>query len=325
MSCNVCGNFLNNSKYVVKEMMFGFQDEFGYFECSKCGCLQIVSVPDNLEKYYPSIYYSFKKPNTGRSKLRQFVSEKQMTNALTGNSKLIGGTLNRILPIFREWLLREGLLGLRLTKQSRILDVGCGGGDLISTLADAGFQNVLGIDAYVKADIIYDNGVRVRKTVLEDVSGEYDLVVFNHSFEHMTEQLESLKSVNSLLAKNGVCLLNMPTVSSYAWKHFRENWVQLDAPRHCCIHSQNSIRTLAQKASFEVSKVIYNSWSFQFWGSIQYQKGIYLHSAESYSVNPSKSMFSGRQISDFEKRAREMNFIEQGDAAAFYLRRISSD
>lgn len=320
MSCLVCGKVHNNSKYIVDEMMFGFRDKFEYFQCSQCGCLQILNVPNNLAKYYPPEYYSLKTSKSG-SKLRQFLRRRLRAYALTGNSELIGGALFWVMPSHREGLRKEGLLDLQLTKQSQILDVGCGCGNLLFLLAEAGFKNVLGIDPFVESDIVYSNGAVVRKAALEDVSGEYDLIMFQHSFEHMPNQLEALQCVNRLLAKHGVCLLNMPTVSSYAWKYYRENWVQLDAPRHLSIHSQDSIRMLASKAGFEVSKVVYNSGSFQFWGSIQCQKGIPLCSDESYSVNPSKSMFSHKQILEFERRAKELNLMGQGDAAAFYLKR----
>lgn len=31
-------------------------DEFDYFECSNCGCLQIKEIPENIGKYYPDNY-----------------------------------------------------------------------------------------------------------------------------------------------------------------------------------------------------------------------------------------------------------------------------
>ena len=317
--CSVCGNIHNNSKYAVSEMMFGFRDEFEYLECSKCGCLQIINVPLSLAKYYPSEYYSFKMPESNGSKLRRFFLGRQTAQFLNGN-KLVSRMVCWLMPLSCEYFRVRGLLDIKLSKKSRILDVGCGSGDLLFFLAEAGFRNPLGIDAYVESDIIYGNGDKVRKATLQDISGEYDLIMFQHSFEHMPNQLETLHRVNHLLAKNGVCLLNMPTVSSYAWKHYKENWVQLDAPRHLFIHSQDSIRMLACKAGFEVSKVVYNSLSFQFWGSIQYQNDIPLKSNESYGANPSKSMFSRTQIIEFQRQAKELNTIGQGDAAAFYLK-----
>lgn len=303
-------------------MMFGFRDEFEYLECSKCGCLQIVNVPPNLVKYYPLEYYSFKKPNG--SKFPLFLRGKQAAQFLTGN-RLVSRMLCWLMPLSCERFHDLGLLDIELTKKSRILDVGCGSGGLIFLLAEAGFKDPLGIDAYVESDINYGNGAKVRRAILQDVSGECDLIMFQHSFEHMPSQLETLQCVNHLLAKTGVCLLNMPIVSSYAWKHYKEKWFNLDAPRHLCIHSQDSIRMLASKAGFEVSKVVYNSWSRQFWGSIQYQNNIPLNSNESYSVNPSKSMFSHSQILEFQRQAKELNIMKQGDAAAFYLKHIVHD
>jgi hypothetical protein len=40
-------------------MQLGLREEFEYFECSKCGCLQIEEVPLDLSKYYPDNYYSY--------------------------------------------------------------------------------------------------------------------------------------------------------------------------------------------------------------------------------------------------------------------------
>ena len=50
MKCITCQNELNNDKfYFVKEMMYGYRDEFKYYHCSKCGCLQINNIPEDLE------------------------------------------------------------------------------------------------------------------------------------------------------------------------------------------------------------------------------------------------------------------------------------
>ncbi len=58
--CEICNNSTGNKSYVVREMMFGFRDEFEYFECAECRCLQIKDIPVNISKYYPEEYYSFK-------------------------------------------------------------------------------------------------------------------------------------------------------------------------------------------------------------------------------------------------------------------------
>lgn len=57
--CRICEEEYENKLYIAREMMFGFLDEFVYFQCSNCGCLQIYDIPPNFSKYYPPEYYSF--------------------------------------------------------------------------------------------------------------------------------------------------------------------------------------------------------------------------------------------------------------------------
>lgn len=60
--CKICGAEANNKVYHVKEMYFGTGEEFAYFECEQCQCMQIVAIPDNLGDYYGKEYYSFSTP-----------------------------------------------------------------------------------------------------------------------------------------------------------------------------------------------------------------------------------------------------------------------
>ena len=76
---------------------------------------------------------------------------------------------------------------------------------------------------------------------------------------------------------------------------------------------------LTKKASLSLEKTIYDSTAFQFWGSEQYLKDIALRDENSYAENPKKSIFSKKQITDFEKKARELNKNKQGDSCAFII------
>ena len=58
--CGICGQEGEFQSYLVREMMQGTKDEFEYFVCPHCGCLQITKVPDDLERYYGKNYYSMK-------------------------------------------------------------------------------------------------------------------------------------------------------------------------------------------------------------------------------------------------------------------------
>ena len=46
----------------VKEMQNDTREEFDYFECGNCHCLQIEEVHGKLDAYYGNTYYSYRKP-----------------------------------------------------------------------------------------------------------------------------------------------------------------------------------------------------------------------------------------------------------------------
>jgi hypothetical protein len=39
--------------------MFSIDTDFEYLECALCGCIQLVTIPEDMGKYYPEGYYSF--------------------------------------------------------------------------------------------------------------------------------------------------------------------------------------------------------------------------------------------------------------------------
>jgi len=199
--------------------------------------------------------------------------------------------------------------------------VGSGSGFLLQELYASGFSRLSGIDPFISADIISANGVNVYKRNLEELHEIYDVIMLNHSFEHMHNHSNVLQQLNKNLQQNGLIIIRVPVVND-AWKKYGANWVQLDAPRHTCVFSENAIQLLANQSGFIIEKVIYDSTSFQFWGSEQYQNNIALRANNSYAENPMTSIFSKSQIKQFEKEAVLLNKNRKGDQACFCLRKV---
>jgi SAM-dependent methyltransferase len=194
------------------------------------------------------------------------------------------------------------------------LDVGCGSGTLLQRLARAGFQNLTGVDPFVKTSSI-SNGVKILKYEINDLDGEFDLIMFHHSFEHVTDPSQALAATRRLLSKSGRCLIRVPTCSSFAWKHYGKNWVQLDAPRHIVIFSREGFAKLALLAGFDLNETIDDSSEFQFIGSEMYCRDIALMS------QPFERMFSPKQIDEYRQKAAQLNSQCLGDQAAFIISR----
>jgi SAM-dependent methyltransferase len=87
---------------------------------------------------------------------------------------------------------------------ARVLDVGCGQGELTTALAVAGYD-VLGIDP------LAPDGDRFRRILLDDLDpneGPFDAVVASHSLHHIRDLGPALDQVVVLLRPGGALVLD---------------------------------------------------------------------------------------------------------------------
>ena len=327
--CKVCGSLGGNQDFYPREMMFGFRETFRYFQCHSCGCLQIAEVPEDLGPYYPPEYYSFAPLRQAtplrRSWVRRMLAAKRKEAAFFHRG-ILGRLLNKLRPLPPGIINQVSeLIGLRQlgkrtwSLKSRILDVGCGNGAGLLFLGMLGFEDLWGVDLFIPNDVTYSTGIRILKKSIHDLDQTFDIVTFHHSFEHMPDPLEVLHSVYRILSDDGLCLIRVPVVNSFAWEHYGIHWVQVDAPRHLFLHTVKSMKILVAQAGLEVEEVVWDSTELQFWGSEQYLRDIPLRDNSSYVNSPSESAFSAQEIESFRKKAKELNTLGRGDQAAFFL------
>lgn len=228
MTCQICGNPDNNTRYEAREMMYGWRTSFTYFQCAVCKCLQIENIPNDIAKYYPQDYHGFVPPKTDYYRgVKGAFKRKRHESTLFGES-----SFNKFFRALFPSKQYQALSKLLLNLNTRILDMGCGTGYYLYPLYQLGMKNVMGADPFIPASIVYPNGYRVVKDYIQQIPGTWDVIIYNHSFEHVPDPLENLRAVARLLTADGTCIIRIPTVSSFAWEHYRTNWFQLDAPRH---------------------------------------------------------------------------------------------
>lgn len=320
MICKICNTKINSPALEAKEMMFGFKTIHSYYECSHCDALQIQTIPNDLDKYYPSNYYSFKQhPDVGIDST--FLRKIKSSFLLHNKHKILGSllTIGYKIPDYMQWLKIVGV-----GYNEAILDVGSGNGVILTRLCKNGFANLQGIDPFLKEEFISANGKLklLRKSIFDKQELDaYDLVMLNHSFEHMDDPQAVFKRLSKLVKPGKMLLIRTPVNNSFASKKYNINWVDMDPPRHLVVHSIKSIQLLADTNGFNLERVVYDSTAFQFWGSEQYLKGISLHDPKSYGVNKKSTIFSKSQINGWEKQAQELNEKGEGDQACFYLRK----
>ncbi|MCA1625075.1 MAG: class I SAM-dependent methyltransferase [Acidobacteria bacterium] len=319
--CYVCQNKNNNKIYRAREMMFGWRDQFDYFECGECGTIQIVEAPE-LSRFYPPDYYSFGQLSESRpEKLESRIVKKMVADYYGNRRNLIGKFFSQrrretrgLFPFLFE------PVNLGITTCSRILDFGSGNGEFLLDLRWYGFEDLTGVDAFIEKDIVYSKSVRVLKRELKEIELFFDLITAHHSIEHLPNPRVVLREFYRLLRHGKYALIRLP-VAAYAWRHYKTDWVQLDAPRHLFLFTERAFRRLAEEAGFTVEKVVYDSTAFQFLGSELYQKDIPLSDKTAFNGNIEESIFTFEQLIKWEKQAAKLNEQQDGDQACFYLRK----
>jgi SAM-dependent methyltransferase len=316
-TCRVCGGSGPFALHRAREMMFASGEGFDYAMCPDCGCLQIVDVPTDLARHYGEGYYSFNAGAEGDRGGIPGVLVRARNRHLSGRLDPLGAIAARLRPYAALASLRP----LHLARDARVLDVGCGGGELLRALRSAGFERLTGADPFVARDLDLGGGARVLRRELAEVPGEFDLVMFHHSLEHLADPGAALRAAFARLAPGGACLVRIPTVSSWAWRHYGVDWCALDAPRHLMLHSRQSIARLAQACGFRLERIVDDSNGFQFWGSEQYRRGLPLMRPGCHDIVPAPGAFTRDELQGFERRARALNQAGEGDQIAVYLSR----
>ena len=307
IACKICGNTENNHIHLAKERLLNLRDEFQYLECANCYCLQIVETPDNLSKYYPGEYYSFRQPKFGLT-LNPIVYflKKSLLRHYLGKFDPVGAMISIFLPHPFPWM-KPGLIGF----SDSVLDVGCGSGRVILSMQRSGFRNLTGIDPFLEQDLQNATNLKILKKDLFEISGQYDFVMMHHAFEHMDHPGKVLEKIRNLLKPEGKLLIRIPVANSHAWRKYRTHWFALDAPRHLFLHTTNSIHLLAAKAGLQINRIEYDSSFVQFASSEKYLRDI--------PYSDDFTMFSKKEMKDFSKEAARLNSIGDGDCACFYL------
>ena len=311
VSCAICGFGGPLPLFEARENMFATHDLFQYSECPSCGTLALQTPPPNMAPYYPSDYYSFgnlKEKEVVGGSVRNFVKRKVIEARL--GKPVFGRSLwQKRFPDYLEWLLPQ-----YFTFNSSILDVGCGSGFFLLSMANAGFTNLQGIDPYNATDIRYRCGVEILKKDLFEVSETYDVVMMHHAYEHMENPEAILNQVWKCLKANGIALIRIPVADAEAWKTYGPLWVQLDAPRHYYLHTVKGLRLLADRTRFKVDHILFDSYNLQFWGSELYKQG------KKLSVGP--TAFTAGQLAAWSQNAKALNKQAKGDQLCIYLRKI---
>ena len=229
-------------------------------ECRGCGLKRLWPRPgpDIIQRYYAADYEAYL--GRQRSRLKQALWDlwRDGASKTPQRSKALR-LLNPLFQIAGDYLFDINV-SLDREVPPRILDIGCGFGDLLIYWQSRG-ADVLGIDFEARAvAMAKKNNVTVIHGNVLDVNimpGSFDVAVLNHSLEHFQNPLSVLKKCLGVLKPHGELHLAVPNIAGVFFDILGRHWEGLSFPVHFWFFEPDTIIALLRKAGFHT----FNLWT----------------------------------------------------------------
>lgn len=246
--------------------------------CEDCSCAYLDPRPDERTAHiaYRNYYDGAQLPEEASSSwwhgarraLRNGYLNSRYDYALAPAS-MLGRVVVPLVPGHRE-KADEYVRHLRLPPgQPRLLDMGCGEGEFLAAMQDAGWS-VTGVEPNADAvALARARGVSVTEDTMAAMSLEpatLDAITFRLVFEHLRDPAATLQACRRALKPRGMLWIATPNLDSEGHRIFGEHWIHLQPPRHAVVYTPRSLARLLSDSSFEVVELRASpqaSWSFR--------------------------------------------------------------
>lgn len=241
--CPICDGPLQPTRVRAYDRLVTGEGPFGVVECPTCR--YGVTVPqlsvEELGPYYAESYYEDYYEHTGAESagFLHRLRERQRQRAAERRQRRPPFELDKLAP-------------------GAVLEVGCGSGELLAQFAARGWETY-GLDPSAAATAAAARrGAKVHTGTLDDQPwppASFQLVVFQHSLEHIPEPVAALEKASELLAPGGRLVIDVPNWTSWQRRLFGNRWAFLDLPRHLQHFSPRALAQLARRLGLELRSV----------------------------------------------------------------------
>ena len=236
--CPLCGSSEQRPRFRASDRLFRTTTrQFKIVECASCGVLYLSPRPAGAELagYYPPGYW------------------------WSGGSE--GGAARRLEGIYRRTVLGDHVAFVTSVlggPPARILDVGCGSGDLLAALRQRGYS-CCGMDASLAAlAAAHRQGIAA---VLGDyhaaplAAESFDAVSMFHFLEHVPDPAAALAFARAVLRPSGRLIVQVPNAASWQTAAMGARWSGFDVPRHLVNFRRADLERLVERSGFRIGRL----------------------------------------------------------------------
>ncbi len=263
-ACGLCGARGEELYSDLHDRLYGAPGTWNCRACPRadCGLLWLDPMPleDDLAKAYRAYFTHHRGPRSASllKRLVRFLGEGYLAGrygyqrAETGPAKKWAGLIVYASPLRRPRLDFQ-LMYLPVQSGARLLEIGCGNGDMLQILQEAGWQ-AEGVDFDPAAvTIARDKGLQVHLGTVESkgyATNTFDAITSSHTIEHLSDPALFLNECYRILKPRGRLAIVTPNSRSLGHQFFKQSWLHLDPPRHLHIFNVPSLHRLVTETGF---------------------------------------------------------------------------
>jgi len=142
----------------------------------------------------------------------------------------------------------------RIAAQGRILEVGCGAGNILLALKKQGAE-VEGIEPHPgSAETARREGMIIHNSHFENWNGfskPFDQIIFSFTLEQIEDPVNALKLARNYLAPGGTLTILCPNLNSITRFLFQKNWMMWHLPYHKYYFSPKTMKKVLDQAGLK--------------------------------------------------------------------------
>ena len=264
--CWLCGREGQVLHASLRDRHFGVPGEWDILRCRDCECTWLSPLPRaaDIAGFYDNYYTHSDRATptvpTGRARLMKLAVPAVVMGhplPMTRAERVAARLLSLVGPV-RD--MAAPLMWIEGKEHGRLLDVGCGNGQLLVRMRALGWE-VAGVEPDAAACQVAREacGLEVVTGALAaaDLAPEqWDVVTANHVLEHVLDPVAMLQDCARLLRPGGKLVVTTPNIRSLACDHFKSAWLHWDPPRHIHCFGPRALQTCAERAGLEVERVV---------------------------------------------------------------------
>lgn len=257
MNCTICHSKIVNNVYTLYDDRYAYPGSFNLLECSKCNhkFLDASFSNEQLVELYSQYY-----PRSSFD-IENYKSHQELSG-------------------FFFWLKGGKSSTFRWIPQKvKVLDIGCGFGESLG-YHQARDCEVYGVEADSNIQKVIDKfGFNVKIGLFDSKDYKnnfFDYITMDQVIEHLTNPIEILKGMKTVLKDDGYIVLSTPNANGWGARFFGKRWINWHTPYHLQFFSKKSLVNMVDELGLEIEniKTITNSrWlNYQWIHSIYFPK-----------------------------------------------------